>query len=114
MLLAQRPDGVHLAGLWEFPGGKVEAGESAHEALTRELTEEIGILVRRAERLHEHTHAYREKSVRLDIWCVTEWDGEVVSGEGQPLAWVQVEQLRSWPLPQADAPAVTLLEARLR
>lgn len=113
VLLAQRPEGVHLGGLWEFPGGKVEAGESAQEALTRELREEVGIVVRCAERLHEHTHAYPEKSVRLDIWCVTEWHGEVVPGEGQPLEWVDVAQLPSWPLPEADAPAVALLQARL-
>ena len=114
VLLARRPDGVHLGGLWEFPGGKVEAGESACEALVRELSEEIGIAVRDAKRLYEHTHAYPEKTVRLDIWCVTHWDGAVVSGEGQPLVWVDVDELTYWPLPEADAPAVALLQARVR
>ena len=113
VLLAQRPAGAHLGGLWEFPGGKVEPGESARAALSRELVEEIGVDVRSAERLYEHTHTYPEKSVRLDIWCVTEWLGEPQSVEGQPLAWVDVSELPDWPLPEADAPAVQRLMERL-
>ena len=113
VLLAQRPAGAHLGGLWEFPGGKVEPGESARAAPSRELVEEIGVDVRSAERLYEHTHTYPEKSVRLDIWCVTEWLGEPQSVEGQPLAWVDVSELPDWPLPEADAPAIQRLMERV-
>ena len=74
---------------------------------------EIGVDVRSAERLYEHTHTYPEKSVRLDIWCVTEWLGEPQSVEGQPLEWVDVSELPDWPLPEADAPAVQRLMERV-
>ncbi len=89
VLLAQRPAGKHLAGLWEFPGGKVEEGEAPVDALARELREEIGIVVESAQPLIGIPHAYPEKTILLDVWRVTRYSGTSHSHEGQRLAWVE-------------------------
>lgn len=113
VLLAERKPDAHLGGLWEFPGGKVEPGEDAGSALKRELSEEIGILVVNAEPLLAHTHHYPDKSVLLDVWTVTQWEGEPHGREGQRLAWVAAPEIPDWPLPAADAPVVAKLIASL-
>ena len=109
VLLAQRPAGKHLAGTWEFPGGKREAGESSLQALARELLEELGIEIHDAQPLAAITHAYPALHVRLDAWQVTRWTGEPQGLDGQSLAWVPVAELDDWPMPPADRPIVAAL-----
>jgi len=110
VLVAQRPAGKPLAGFWEFPGGKLEPGEAAFDALKRELHEELGIRVRHAYRLLRFTHRYPEREVELDVWRVTDWQGVAASQEGQHLAWVLPEELRDWQLLPADEPIVAALK----
>lgn len=109
VLLAQRPPGKHLAGLWEFPGGKVEADEAPVDALARELREEVGIVVESAQPLIGIPHAYAEKSIQLDVWQVTRYSGNVHAHEGQRLAWVESDALDRIEMAPADRPAIAAL-----
>src|SRR5262245_26396291 len=93
VLLAQRPPGVHMAGGWEFPGGKLEAGEERFAGLARELKEELGVEVQRAEPLVSYEHRYPARIVFLDLWLVNAFTGEPQSLEGQPLKWVTLDEL---------------------
>lgn len=106
VLIARRPLDKHQGGLWEFPGGKIEPGESAEAALDRELREELGIRVRRARPLIRIHHDYPDKRVLLDVWEVTAFDGEPHGAEGQPLAWVSDRELPSYDFPAANRPIV--------
>lgn len=106
VLLAQRPDGKHLAGTWEFPGGKRESGEAGFDALARELAEELGIVVRSARPWLAVTHRYPEITVRLQLYAVDEWHGELHGREGQSLSWVTVPEMNDLPMPAADRPIV--------
>jgi 8-oxo-dGTP diphosphatase len=112
VLVAQRPHGKELAGRWEFPGGKLHAGESPYAGLVRELREELGIDVRAAERLLRYPYAYPEKYVWLDVWTVTAWTGDVQSLDSQALQWVGVDALPTVDLLEADAPIVAALRNR--
>ncbi|MEN1728310.1 MAG: Nudix family hydrolase [Pseudomonadota bacterium] len=109
LLLAQRPEGKHLAGLWEFPGGKCEPDEAPEQALARELHEELGIDVDSSTALLSLTHHYPEKSVRLLIRLVEAWHGEPHGREGQPLDWFELAQARELPMPAADRPILQAL-----
>lgn len=109
VLIAQRPAGKHLAGLWEFPGGKCEAGEAPVDALARELREEIGIVVESARPLIAIPYRYPEQDVLLDVWHVAAWSGRPHPHEGQALAWVEVDALDRVPMPPADRPAIAAL-----
>ena len=113
VLIAERPAGKPLAGFWEFPGGKVEAGEAAAEALCRELEEELGIEVRGAYRLLRFAHDYPERRVNLDVWRVTAYGGEPSPREGQNLAWAPLDDFSRWPLLPADAPIAKALSLPL-
>lgn len=110
VLITRRPDHVHQGGLWEFPGGKVEAAESVETALQRELHEELGIVVQTAEPWLQIRHAYPDKTVLLDVWRVTAWRGEPHGREGQPLRWASAMELADFVFPAADEAII----ARLR
>ncbi len=107
ILLARRPEHLHQGGLWEFPGGKVEPGESAMQALRRELEEELGISVTRARPLIRIPHAYPDRKVLLDVWRVDGFTGEAHGREGQPLRWIAPEELGAFAFPAANRPIVT-------
>lgn len=106
VLLALRPRDTHQGGLWEFPGGKVEARESVGEALSRELKEELGIEVLRCSPLIEVVHDYPDKSVRLDVWWVKQFQGAPTGREGQAIEWVRAERLHQYAFPEANEPIV--------
>jgi 8-oxo-dGTP diphosphatase len=112
ILIARRPDHVHQGGLWEFPGGKVEAGETVEAALRRELREELGIVVQAAEPLPGVQHTYPDKTVVLDVWRVTAYHGEPRGREGQPLAWVSPETLNDFAFPAADESIIAWLRQK--
>ena len=111
-LVNQRRAGTHMAGLWEFPGGKSLPGEAPFAALHRELDEELGIDVQDAEAWFELVHEYPDKHVRLDIWRVRRYAGDVTAREGQQLRWVTVDEFEELPLLPADWPIVERLRAQ--
>ena len=110
-LVNRRPAGTPLAGAWEFPGGKLQPGEAALAALERELDEELGIRVLDEAPLLELEHDYADKRVRLNVWHVRRYRGEVTAREGQPLRWVTVAECRRLELLEADWPIVERLAA---
>jgi 8-oxo-dGTP diphosphatase len=111
VLLAERPAGKHMAGGWEFPGGKLEPAEAPCDALHRELQEELGIEVRQARPLIAYEHAYPERRVFLDLWVVTSYANEPRGLDGQALRWVKVSELRQAGILEADRPMIAALEA---
>jgi 8-oxo-dGTP diphosphatase len=115
VLLAQRPPGKPMAGLWEFPGGKVESGERPEDSLIRELEEELGIVVREAclAPLTFASHAYPEFHLLMPLFVCRRWDGTVAPREGQRLAWVRPNRLREYPMPPADEPLIAHLTSLL-
>ena len=115
VLIAQRPPGKSLAGLWEFPGGKVEPGERPEDALIRELAEELGIVVAEAalSPLTFASHAYPDMHLLMPLYVCRQWTGEVAAREAQNLRWVQPQALHGLPMPPADAPLIAPLVALL-
>ena len=109
VLIAQRPAGRHLAGRWEFPGGKVGAGEGEHEALARELREELGIELLGATPFMRTRHAYDDRSVELSLWRVERFNGTPQPLDGQQLKWVAPALLPDEDLLEADRPFVAAL-----
>ena len=109
MLIAQRPAGKHMAGGWEFPGGKLENGEDRFAGLARELREELGVEVHSAAPLIAYEHAYSERRVLLDLWVVASFSGEPQSLDAQPLQWVAIDQLENVGLLEADRPMIGAL-----
>lgn len=111
VLLAQRPEGKSLAGLWEFPGGKVEPGERPEESLIRELAEEIGIAVEEAclAPLTFASHAYPDFHLMMPLYVCRRWSGLAGPLEGQVLRWVRPRDMRSYPMPPADGPLIAPL-----
>ncbi len=110
VLITRRADHLHQGGLWEFPGGKLEPGEQARQALSRELKEELDILPGSMEPLIRIHHRYDDRQVRLDFFRVTAWIGEPRGLEGQPLRWVNPCELRPESFPAADRPVITALQ----
>ena len=115
VLLAQRPAGKPMAGLWEFPGGKVETGETPEQTLIRELEEELGIVVKEAclAPLTFASHTYPEFHLLMPLYVCRRWDGIVTAREGQRLSWVRPNRLRDYPMPPADVPLVAHLTTLL-
>lgn len=111
VLLAQRPEGKSMAGLWEFPGGKVETGETPEAALIRELHEELGIETWQSclAPLTFASHSYDDFHLLMPVFACRKWDGTPMSREGQALAWVRPQKLRDYPMPPADVPLVAVL-----
>ena len=111
VLLAQRPEGKSMAGLWEFPGGKVEAGETPEEALIRELHEELGIDTWSSclAPLTFASHAYEDFHLLMPLFACRRWNGTPQSKEGQALKWVKAQDLMNFPMPPADIPLIPIL-----
>lgn len=111
VLMAQRPEGKTLAGLWEFPGGKMESGETPEDALIRELREELGIEVAKAclAPLTFASHTYTDFHLLMPLYVCRRWQGTVRSAEGQALEWVRPARMREYPMPPADEPLVAVL-----
>ena len=112
ILIAQRPPGTHMAGGWEFPGGKLMSGEERYVGLQRELKEELGVDVLRAEPLIAYDHVYPTRIIFLDLWRVLEYSGVPQSLEGQPLKWVNVADLHRVGILEADQPMIVALQGR--
>ena len=108
VLIAQRPEGKALAGLWEFPGGKIDANERPEAALIRELHEELGIVVKEAclAPLTFASYAYNDFHLLMPLYVCRRWEGFVQSREGQALKWVRARDLRQYPMPPADEPLI--------
>ena len=111
VLMGQRPEGKHLAGTWEFPGGKVHDGETPEVALIRELKEELGIDVTESclAPLTFASHTYETFHLLMPLYVCRKWDGIVTPCEGQALKWVAVNKLRDLEMPPADAPLIAIL-----
>ncbi|WP_127901434.1 (deoxy)nucleoside triphosphate pyrophosphohydrolase [Solirhodobacter olei] len=111
VLLAQRPEGKSLAGLWEFPGGKVEPGESPEAALIRELYEELGIETWKSclAPLTFASHAYDDFHLLMPLFACRRWEGTPQAREGQVLKWVRPAEMRQYPMPPADLPLIPIL-----
>jgi 8-oxo-dGTP diphosphatase len=111
ILIAQRPaDSSHMAGRWEFPGGKVDAAETEPEALSRELCEELGVRIREPQFCLRLTHAYPDRTVELSFWIVRHFAGEPQGLDGQQLRWVPAADLDQQDLLEADRPFIEALQ----
>jgi len=115
ILLAQRPEGKSLAGLWEFPGGKVDPGETPEQALIRELQEELGIDTWASclAPLSFASHSYDDFHLLMPLYACRRWNGIPQPQEGQKLAWVRAQDLSSYPMPPADLPLIPVLRELL-
>lgn len=112
ILLAQRPEGKALAGLWEFPGGKIESDETPEDALVRELEEELNIQIALQD-LHVFTfasHSYDDMHLLMPLFTCRNWQGEIQPQEGQTIAWVPLDELEQYDMPPADTPLIPLLQ----
>ena len=112
VLLAQRPEGKMMAGLWEFPGGKVEPGETPERALIRELQEELGVDTWQSclAPLTFASHAYEDFHLLMPLFICRKWQGIPQPREGQALKWVRATELRKYPMPPADIPLIPILQ----
>ena len=112
VLIAERPPGKHMAGRWEFPGGKVNSAESEADALVRELKEELGVEVLASRPFMRLRHSYGDRDVELSMWIVDEYRGEPQGLDGQRLKWVQPEQLSEEDILEADKPFIRALRGQ--
>ena len=113
ILIAKRAQHLHQGGLWEFPGGKVEAGETVEQALRRELLEELAIEVTAQQPLLVIEHDYPDKAVFLDVWWVSAFSGEPQAREGQPLRWAAAASLDEFEFPAANAPIIAAVRSKV-
>jgi len=111
ILLAQRPEGKSMASLWEFPGGKVDTGETPEYALVRELSEELGILTCTdcLQPLTFASHAYEDFHLLMPVFALRKWRGTITPHEGQKLAWAKLNELADYDMPPADKPLIPIL-----
>jgi len=111
ILIARRPEGKKMAGLWEFPGGKVEAGETPEQALIRELEEELGIVTKNSclAPIAFASHSYEDMHLLMPLFVCRIWEGIPVAKEGQTLKWVQISELTEYDMPAADLPLIPFL-----
>ncbi|MEM5507867.1 8-oxo-dGTP diphosphatase MutT [Pseudoalteromonas sp. AS71] len=112
IFICKRADEQHQGGLWEFPGGKVEAGESVFVALKRELIEEVGLTIHSSSQLMVIEHDYGDKCVKLDVHVVSNFSGEAHGAEGQPSEWVAISELENYDFPEANAGIIEKIVAR--
>lgn len=112
IFICKRADEQHQGGLWEFPGGKVETGESVFAALKRELSEEVGITIHSSSQLMVIEHDYGDKCVKLDIHVVSNFSGEAHGAEGQPSEWVAINELSNYEFPAANAEIIEKIQTR--
>jgi 8-oxo-dGTP diphosphatase len=110
VLIAQRQPGKHMAGYWEFPGGKIAPGESSEQALARELAEELGVALRRCHPLLQLRHDYPDRVVELEVFAVDDYGGQPTGLEAQALKWVAAAELGGEALLPADRPIIEALE----
>jgi len=110
VLIARRHQNQHQGGLWEFPGGKVGAGETVQDALKRELLEEVNLTVRECARLLSIPHDYGDKKVLLDVWIVNIFSGEATGREGQPVIWASISELDDYDFPVANRAIISALK----
>jgi len=109
VLIAKRPHHVHCGDLWEFPGGKIEVGETPEQALHRELNEELGIDIVDCKPLFKVEHCYPEINIALDMWQVKRFSGQAFGKEGQHLLWVAYSDLKNYPFPEANYQVIDYL-----
>lgn len=111
VLISQRPEGKQLAGLWEFPGGKLDPGETPEQALVRECREELGIEVCETclAPLTFASHTYETFHLLMPLYICRNWEGEIAPQEGQQVAWVRANRLQDYPMPPADVPLLPAL-----
>ena len=109
VLISRRPKGKHLEDLWEFPGGKMERGESRFQALQREIHEELGIHVITAQPFQSVFHRYQDKNIHLDVWELVKYHGQPEGREGQEIQWVSLNDLSSFEFPDADKPILSAM-----
>ena len=110
VLIAERPAGKHMAGRWEFPGGKVAAGESEAQALARELSEELGVRMQQGRPLLSLSHEYDDRCVELSLWIIERFEGELQALDGQRLKWVPTALLDREDILEADRPFIEALK----
>lgn len=110
IFITQRGEQSHLAGFWEFPGGKVEPDESPYQTLVREIAEEIDIIIHNAKFLKVVEHQYSDRAIKIHAYLVEEWDGEPFAKEGQPSKWIDEEELNADDFPDANRPIIEMLK----
>ena len=112
VLIALRQAHQHQGGFWEFPGGKVEQSETVYDALKRETEEELDLKITQASSLLQVSHQYADKAVLLDVWIVTEFDGQAKGREGQPLRWCAIDALQVDDFPAANEAIIKALQEK--